>query len=136
MIKSIAHLCLAARDLAVTERFYCGGLGLKKAFEFIRENRVIGFYLEVAPGSYIEVFHQDVLDPHAKGPIQHFCLEVDDIDQVARRLAEHGYETTAKTLGADHSWQMWTQDPAGVRIEFHQYTRQSCQITRENCLLP
>jgi catechol 2,3-dioxygenase-like lactoylglutathione lyase family enzyme len=135
MIKGLAHVCLAATDLAAAERFYCNGLGFRKTFDFVRKNQVIGFYLEVSPGLFIEIFQRDTIDAKAISPIQHFCLEVDDLDPVGRRLVEAGFEVTPKTLGADHSWQMWTTDPSGVRIEFHQYTERSCQITRENCLL-
>ena len=136
MIKGVAHVCLSATELAAAERFYCRGLGLNKVFDFIRSDRVVGFYLEVSKGAYIEVFQRDGIDAKANSPISHFCLEVDDIDQIGRRLTEHGYEATPKKLGADQSWQMWTTDPSGVRIEFHQYTDRSSQITHENCVLP
>lgn len=135
MIKGLAHVCLSATDLAAVEHFYCRGLGLKKAFDFIHNDRVVGFYLEVSQGSYLEIFQRDEIDTKAKSPIQHFCLEVEDIEQVGLRLIENGYEATQKILGADQSWQMWTTDPSGVRIEFHQYTEESTQITHENCIL-
>jgi hypothetical protein len=48
---------------------------------------------------------------------------------------ENGYETTEKKLGSDQSWQIWTTDPNGVRIEFHQYTADSSQRTHNNCIL-
>ena len=135
MIKGFAHVCLSATDLAAVERFYCSGLGFEKAFDFIRDDRIIGFYLRLPQGGYVEVFEQDQIDVTAKGPIQHFCLEVDDMEEIGRQLTENGYEATQKTLGADQSWQMWTTDPSGVRIEFHQYTDQSSQITHDNCVL-
>jgi lactoylglutathione lyase/glyoxylase I family protein len=135
MIKGFAHVCLAAVDLPAAERFYCSGLGFRKIFDFIRNKRVIGFYLEISQGDYVEIFQRDEIDAKAKGPIQHFCLEVDDIEQVRLRLSENGYEATGKTLGADQSWQIWTTDPSGVRIEFHQYTDRSSQVTHENCIL-
>lgn len=135
MIKGFAHVCLSATDLAAAERFYCHGLGLKKTFDFIRNDRVVGFYLEVCPGGYIEIFQRGESDTRAGSPIMHFCLEVDDIEQVVRRLTENGYSATQKTLGADRSWQTWVTDPGGVKIEFHQYTDRSCQITHENCVL-
>lgn len=135
MIKGLAHVCLSAADLAAAERFYCGGLGLKKVFEFVRDGRVIGFYLEVASGAYVEVFQRDGIDAKTHGCIGHFCLEVDDIEQMGRQLAEHGYEATPKKLSADQSWQMWTTDPSGTRIEFHQYTERSSQRTHANCIL-
>ena len=134
-IKGLAHICLSAKDLSAVEIFYCSCLGLKKVFDFIRNNRVIGFYLEVSPGNYVEVFQQNEIDVHAKGPILHFCLEVDDIDQIGIKLTAGGYEATPKTLGADNSWQIWTTDPSGVKIEFHQYTARSSQITHANCIM-
>ncbi len=135
MIKGFAHVCLLAVDLGAAERFYCNGLGLKKVFDFIRNDRVAGFYLELVPGSFIEIFQRDGVDAQAVSPITHFCVEADDLDPIARRLTENGYEATPKKLGADNSWQFWTTDPSGVRIEFHQYTERSSQITRENCIL-
>lgn len=135
MIKGLAHVCLSATDLAAAERFYCGGLGLAKVFDFIRNDRVVGFYLEVSKGNYIEVFQRDGIDAGAASPIMHFCIEVDDMEETGRRLAQHGYQTTPKTMGADQSWQMWVTDPSGVRIEFHQYTEHSSQLTRHPCVL-
>lgn len=135
MIKGFAHVCLAAKDLAAAEAFYCKGLGLRKAFDFIREGRVIGIYLQVGPRSYIEIFQADSVEAKAVSPILHFCLEVEDIDDAGRRLTDHGYPATEKKLGPDQSWQMWTTDPSGARIEFHQYTERSCQLTRQNCVL-
>ena len=135
MIKGFAHVCLSAKDLTAAEHFYCSGLGFRKTFDFIRNDRVIGFYLDASQGDYVEIFQRDEIDAKANSPIQHFCLEVDDIEQVRLRLTENGYEATEKTLGADHSWQIWTTDPSGVRIEFHQYTARSSQVTHENCIL-
>ena len=135
MIKGFAHVCLSAKDLTAAEPFYCSGLGFRKTFDFIRNDRVIGFYLDASQGDYVEIFQRDEIDAKANSPIQHFCLEVDDIEQVRLRLTENGYEATEKTLGADHSWQIWTTDPSGVRIEFHQYTARSSQVTHENCIL-
>ena len=135
MIKGLAHVCINAADLGLTERFYCSGLGFKKVFEFIRGGEIIGFYLAVAEHTFIEVFRKDEVQAKAKGPISHVCFEVSDIDQVNRRLKSEGYEVTDKKLGSDQSWQSWTTDPGGVRIEFHQYTEQSSQITGRNCRL-
>jgi len=135
MIKGFAHVCLATTDLPAVERFYCEGLGFRKVFDFIRSGQVTGFYLEVAENTYIEVFSGGEINTTDRAPIAHFCLETDDIDQVARQLAENGYPVTEKKLGADQSWQIWTKDPSGVRIEFHQYTEQSSQRTHQDCIL-
>ena len=134
MVTGIAHVCIWSKDLAATERFYCSGLGCKKAFEFIRGGKLFGFYLEVSARNYIEVFYREEIVTDPACAIRHMCLEVDDIDDTARRLQEHGYEVTEKKLGGDHSWQAWTTDPSGVKIECHQYTDESCQFTHENCV--
>ena len=135
MIVDIAHICLGAANLAETEQFYCQVLGLRKTFDFICAGKCIGFYLEVTRGRYIEVFQADSLEASDRHPIRHLCLQVDDMDALRRNLVSGGAEVTGKTLGADHSWQMWTTDPNGVRIEFHQYTPESCQLTGEPCIL-
>ncbi len=135
MVKGLAHLCLGAGDLAAVEKFYCAGLGFKKGFDFVRNKEVIGFYLQVSPRNFIEIFRHDKIDPKAKGLIQHFCLEVDDIDQIGRQLVDNGYPASEKIMGKDHGWQMWTTDPSGVRIEIQQYTKDSCQFTGADCIL-
>ena len=124
MIKQLAHLCISARDLGETERFYCDTLGLEKGFEFQRGGEVLGFYLKCGSNTFIEVFQGN---PGTVGNINHFCLETEDIDAVIAALRAAGYEATDKELGADHSWQSWTTDPNGVRIEFHHYTPDSLQ---------
>lgn len=135
MITDMAHICIAARDLEAAERFYCEGLKLRRKFDFLHEGRRIGLYLEIAPGRYIEIFQKDRIESNAYHPISHLCLEVDDIDLVRAHLQASGYDVTEKTLGADHSWQAWVTDPSGVRIEFHQYTPESCQLTGADCVL-
>jgi len=134
-VKGYAHVCLAADDLAATQNFYCDGLGFTKVFDFLRDGKVVGFYLHVATGTFVEVFQQDRTEPKATCPIRHICFEVDDIDAVSDRLRSQGYEVSQKKLGEDQSWQVWATEPAGVRIEFHQYTESSAQFTGNNCVL-
>lgn len=135
MIKDIAHVCLLAVDLEASERFYCGGLGFRRVFDFLKGGERIGFYLEVTKGRYIEIFRRKEAGYHDNQVIQHLCLEVDDLDGVCRHLKECGIAVTEKKLGADSSWQAWTADPSGVKIEFHQYTPASSQVTGANCIL-
>lgn len=132
MIKQLAHVCLIHPDLAKAEHFYCNILGMKKRFDFVRECKPAGFYLEAGNGTYIEVF-QGVPDAVKPG-ITHFCLETDSIDEVEKKFAASGYPLLKpKTMGRDGSWQCWAEDPAGIRFEFHEYTAASCQKTGKNC---
>ncbi len=132
MIKRIAHLCLISKDLAATERFYTTALGLKKAFNFLSKGTITGFYLAVGEDSFIEVFLTDQTPDGKSSAIQHFCLEVDSIDKISARVKKAGYEITEKQMGSDQSWQAWLTDPNGVRIELHEYTPASSQITRSD----
>jgi glyoxylase I family protein len=135
MVNQIAHVCISSLDLDATKRFYCEGLGFRKVFDFIREGNLAGYYLGVTKDTYVEVFRQDEVDTQAKSPVRHFCLEVDSIDDISKHLTDSGYEVSAKKLGADESYQAWVTDPAGVRIEFHEYTEKSFQITGDDCIL-
>jgi len=130
MIKRIAHLCIISKDLTATEKFYTTALGLKKAFYFLRNGTVTGFYLAVGDDSFIEVFLTDQTPDGKSSAIQHFCLEVDSIDEIAARVKKAGYEISEKQLGSDKSWQAWIIDPNGVKIELHEYTSESSQMTR------
>ncbi len=135
-LKRIAHICLGALDLEATEKFYCGALGCTKAFDFVRGGKRIGFYMRAGGDTFIEVFLQDLIDTKAPAPIRHLCLEVEDIDGMIGRVKAAGYGIGEKKLGADRSWQVWTADPAGVKIEFHEYTPESSQRTGNDCILP
>jgi catechol 2,3-dioxygenase-like lactoylglutathione lyase family enzyme len=135
MIKRLAHVCLMARNLDEVQRFYCEGLGLTKKFSFIRDGEEVGFYLEVCDGNYLEVFHTDDELAHGCLPIRHFCLEVDDIEEIENQLVSLGYKIRDKKLGMDRSYQAWIDDPSGVQMELHQYTDASSQITGEHCVM-
>lgn len=134
MIKDMAHVCLLAEKLEDAERFYCEGLGFRKVFQFIRNGKVIGCYLQVTASRFVEIFENAGAKYYEDQSLQHLCFEVDDIDAICRRLKDHGIHVTEKTLGADGSWQAWTADPSGVKIEFHQYTPESSQCTGVDCV--
>ncbi|MCH8556639.1 MAG: VOC family protein [Balneolia bacterium] len=130
MIKRLAHICIHSEDLTETERFYCGALGLEKGFIFEKDDALFGFYIKLGGDSFIEVFKGQ---PGAIGNINHLAIETDDIEKVITELRAHGFKATDKKLGGDHTWQSWTEDPSGVRIEFHQYTADSMQFKGGIC---
>ena len=134
MIKGIAHICIRVTDLAETARFYCGGLGLEKAFDFVRNGEVVGFYLKAGNGNYLEFFRREPAE-NGVNPLDHLCLEVDSIENVNARISGAGYAPGEKKMGADHAWQAWLTDPDGVRIELHEYTPDCCQKTGAACVL-
>lgn len=132
-VRRLAHLCIFSSDLARTERFYCDLLGLEIGFRFLRNWDPFGFYLKIAEGQFLEVFHRAEVSVFDRAPIGHFCLEVESVAGLHRHLLAHGIDVTEPKLGADHSWQCWCKDPDGTSIEFHEYTPESCQLTGRPC---
>ena len=127
LIRALAHVCLKTTDLEQTTRFYCEALEMAKLFRFTRRGVVIGFYLKASASTFIEVFLEETAVSSPQGRLQHFCLEIDNIEYVRSRLLQAGYAAGEIQLGADHSWQFWAKDPNDVNLEFHQYTPQSAQ---------
>ncbi|HLX96501.1 MAG TPA: VOC family protein [Verrucomicrobiae bacterium] len=135
MIKTLAHICIFSKDLTRSLDFYCGALGLKRHFDFFKDGALFGFYLQVGPGQFIEFFKADPAVEIRNQRIHHFCLEVEDIDAMRDTLIRRGVEVTAKKLGCDQTWQFWCKDPDGTDLEFQQYTAQSSQLIRKNCIV-
>jgi glyoxylase I family protein len=135
MIKQVAHVNIVTSDLAACEAFYCGILGMEKAFEFLKDGKLFGFYLKAGANTFIEVFAESQPPATDRLPIKHLCLEVDDLDEVIRLVRGRGWPISDKKLGCDNAWQSWITDPNGVQIELHQYTPQSSHFTGEPCIV-
>ena len=135
MIKRLAHVCIGTRDLQKTEDFYCDVLGFEKRFQFIKDGEIVGFYLSLGDGGFLEVFSDldAIWDQRRK--LKHFCLEVENLDSTIEAIRAKGVEIGAKKLGCDDTWQAWFTDPDGIEIELHQYTEASSQLTGRDCVV-
>jgi Lactoylglutathione lyase and related lyases len=133
-IKALAHVCICTKDLKATEEFYCKILGFEKVFEFKKNGQTTGFYLKISDSNFLEFF----LDPRNysnDSPLRHLCFETDDIKALREDLISKGINCTETILGGDASWQFWIKDPNGIDIEFHQYTENSSQKTKQPVLM-
>jgi lactoylglutathione lyase/glyoxylase I family protein len=135
MIKALAHICISTNSLDETEKFYCSCLGLSKKFNFIRDGKVFGYYLQINESNFIEVFLADADSSEKEPQVTHFCLEVDDIDKTIEEIKNCGVSVTDKEMGLDNSWQAWITDPNGIKIELHQYTEKSSQVVGSDCVI-
>ncbi len=127
-IKQIAHACMMTHDLDASEHFYCEVLGLNKAFEFIKEGKRIGLYIEAGARTWIEIFIHGEAPFPTLGAINHFCFEVTSIDQAIAEIRAKGVVVTDKKYGVDDTWQAWINGPSGERIELFEYTAKSAQF--------
>ena len=127
-VRQLAHVCIFAKDLAETRDFYRDVLGLGVAFNFTRAGEWYGFYLDAGGRSNVEVFLKPEAAYDAGNAINHLCLEVASIDAAVTHIRARGVAVTDKKLGVDGTWQAWTADPNGVRIELFEYTDRSAQF--------
>ena len=126
--RQLAHVCIFTHDLAATEAFYTGPIGLTKTFDFVKDGQKIGFYLSLGARTFIEVF-TNAEAPFAKtGQVNHLCLEVESIEAAVSALRTAGIDVSAPKYGIDDTWQAWLKDPSGTPIELFQYTAKSAQF--------
>ena len=127
-VKQIAHVCIFAHDIEVTRAFYQDVLGLDTQFNFLRDNKQFGFYLNAGGRSHVEVFQKSDSAYGDQNSITHFCLEVDNLDAAIAHIKSKGVDVTAKKFACDDTYQAWIRDPDGVRIELFEYTAKSAQF--------
>jgi len=128
LIKQVAHVCIFAHDLAATEAFWTQILGMPIAFRFTRNGAPYGFYLDAGGRTNIEVFEKPDTEFTDRNQINHVCLEVHSLDEAVAAIRGHGIKVSDKKLAVDDTWQAWTADPNGVKIELFEYTDKSAQF--------
>lgn len=133
-MRAIAHASFKVSDMGASLDYYCKGLGLKQKFTLANEQGQPWLtYLEVVPGQFLELFY----DYNNLSPVPqtdnhigylHLSIEVEDIHAVKEELERKGLPITSDLiLGPDYTYQFWTADPDGNRIEFMEYTKDSLQ---------
>ena len=127
-IRQLAHVCLFSHDLAASESFYCGALGLTKMFNFTKKGAWVGLYLATENRTFIEIFLHDEAPFTKTGPVNHLCLEVADLPAAVAHLRAQNIEISDPKYGCDDTWQAWTKDPSGTPLELFQYTSKSAQF--------
>ena len=91
-------------------------------------------YLETPAGQFVELFDGSgatipAVPTWSHLNFNHLALLVDDIRAAEQDLRAAGVPIDdAPKLGPDQTWQMWSHDPDGNRIEFMQYTDASWQL--------
>ena len=140
MITSIGHVAFRVTSLQRSLDFYCNTLGFSEAFRLEREGEPSPWivYIQIAPGSFIELFPDP---PDAPGTLpaqdprasyKHVCLLVDDLPATQRELAARGLEITGPPIqGLDSNLQYWINDPDGNPIELMQIMPNSPQATAD-----
>ena len=119
------HVAFRASDLERSIRWYEDAFGAKKVFHAKQENeRPELLFLEFADGQFVELFTNGKSKveqlPNAIG-YQHFCLQVDDLEQALQHLANvnvHPYR--GPSAGRGQYRIAFISDPDGNVIELMQ----------------
>jgi len=156
-IKEIGHLAFTCADLDTSVAFYRDKLGFTNKFTIsygelldsmgpspdpetaarlgaIRD-RIWISYFDIGNGQFVELFDKGgATIPCVPGSehlnYSHLALLVEDIHAAHAELIEKGVPIdTPPKLGLEGTWQMWSHDPDGNKIEFMQYTAASWQLT-------
>lgn len=113
-IADIHHVSINVTDVATSEAFYVGVLGLtvlpRPDFSFP------GRWLDAGAGRQIHLIQTDRI-PSDVG--QHFAFRVNDLDRLCSHLESSGIEVTQpKPVGSGR--QSFFHDPDGNRLEIYQ----------------
>ena len=108
--------------------FYRDVPGLAMKFNFLKDGTIIGFCLAAGGRSHVEVFSRSEAAFSETGAINHLCLDVENIGATIAHIRARSAEITDRKMGCDDTWQAWTKDPGGVKIELFEYTGKSAQF--------
>lgn len=92
-------------------------------------------YFDLGNGQFFELFDPqgaEISRVPQNGELNynHVSIVLDDIHEAYKELLARGVPIdSAPALGLETTWQMWSHDPDGNRIEFMQYTPTSWQLT-------
>ena len=143
MITGIGHVAFRVTSLQRALDFYCNKLGFSEAFRLEQEGQPSPWivYIQIAPGAFIELFPDSQAAPGtipARDPqasYKHVCLLVDNMSATLSELASRGLEITqAPTVGLDHNFQYWMNDPDGNPIELMQIMPDSPQAAADTSI--
>src|SRR3954452_24310171 len=116
LLRGIHHIAIYTRDLAGLEAFYTQMLGFPVARRWERA----GIVFVDAGGLWIELTRQDAPDdsshPRALDQgvgINHFALQVDDVDGVFQQLVERGVRVLAAPANYENVRVAFLADPDG-----------------------
>jgi catechol 2,3-dioxygenase-like lactoylglutathione lyase family enzyme len=138
MIIGIGHNAIRVTNMEQSLHFYCDIAGLVKSFEINDDqDKPWIVYLKICSGQFLELFYDGEKVPANKyAPdligYHHFCLEVDNIEEIAMRMHANGLLASDKpSQGRDLNYSCWIHDPDGNAVEFVQYQPDSLHVRSE-----
>ena len=121
-IKGFGHIALRVKDMDKSLDFYRDKLGLPEIHRLYRDNGDLWLsYLRLNDEQILELFPGGATDAAPEREVtgvNHICLTVEDLDEVAEALAANGIALTSPiSSGVDGNRGAWIEDPDGNRFE-------------------
>jgi len=117
MIEGMNHFTITAEDRTRTLDFYCGLLGLVEG-----HRPDLGFpgawlYPTGGPQSVLHIYWDRPMPSQRTGVIDHLAFTASDLKSVKARFDERGVKYDLRRQAGAGTWQLFSQDPNGARVE-------------------
>lgn len=115
---ALDHVTVHSVDLELTERFYCGLLGMH-----VGERPAIavpGRWYYIGEAAVVHVLSRTgPRQPGPVGAIDHFAFKARGLAAFEERLRTAGQAFERRRLAGSGAWQIFLSDPDGARVELN-----------------
>jgi len=117
MIHGMNHFTITAEDRAQTLDFYCGLLGLREGHR--PDLGFAGAWLYPPGGTQavLHIYWDRPMPRERTGVIDHLAFTASGLPQVKARLDERGVKYELRRQVGAGTWQLFTYDPNGAKVE-------------------
>jgi catechol 2,3-dioxygenase-like lactoylglutathione lyase family enzyme len=116
MIHGMNHFTITAEDRAKTLDFYCGLLGLQEG-----PRPDLGFpgawLYAGGPQAVLHIYWDRPMPSQRTGVIDHMAFTASDLKAVKARFDERGVKYDLRRQAQSGTWQLFSFDPNGARVE-------------------
>jgi catechol 2,3-dioxygenase-like lactoylglutathione lyase family enzyme len=114
-IVAMNHVTVLAENLAVTQDFYVGVLGLKQGYR--PDLGFPGVWLYAGDAPLLHIVAGRALPANPRGVLDHMAFTATDLRGMAGRLDARGIPYDLRRLPESGTWQLFCFDPNGARVE-------------------
>jgi catechol 2,3-dioxygenase-like lactoylglutathione lyase family enzyme len=116
MIEGMNHFTITAEDRAATLGFYVGLLGLREGHR--PELGFPGAWLYAGgPQAVLHIYWDRPRPTERTGVIDHLAFTARDLKAVKARFDERGLAYELRRQAGAGTWQLFTRDPNGAKVE-------------------
>ena len=114
-ISGMNHFTVLSSDLEKSKTFYIRILGLKEGFR--PAFSFPGAWLYAGNQAILHIMTGKPMPTNAAGVIDHMAFSARDLKAVKARLDERGLKYDLRRQAESGTWQLFTFDPNGARVE-------------------